>query len=66
MRKMTAWLFVCILLVASCACAERNIIVPDGYVQGEPLPVYRAIPRSEDESSFYDRADPAWFNESGV
>lgn len=66
MRKMTAWLFVCILLVASCACAERNIIVPDGYVQGEPLPVYRALPRSEDESSFYDRADPAWFNESGV
>lgn len=66
MKKILALAFALVILISSCACAERTVIVPNGYVQGEALPVYRAIPRSEDESSFYDRADPAWFNESGV
>jgi len=66
MKKILVWLFACVLLVSSCACAERSVIVPEGYAQGEALPIYRAIPRTEDMVSFYGRTEPAWFNESGV
>lgn len=66
MKKIMALLFACILLFTSCAMAEKTVVLPEGYVQGEPLPIYRAIPRKEKEASFFDKADPTWFNQSGV
>lgn len=66
MKRIVILLFICMLLLASCACAERSVAVPEGYVQGAALPIYRAVYRSADEAAFFERTDAAWFNESGV
>lgn len=66
MKRIMAFLLICVMLIGSCACAETSVIIPSGYVQGKPLPIYQAIPRAEKEVSFFDRTDPAWFNTSGT
>lgn len=66
MKRFAALLLTGLLLCASCACAEPSVVIPEGYVQGDPLPIYRATPRTEKEASFLDHAQPEWFNASGV
>lgn len=53
MKKWIA-LLIAVLTLCSSALAENT------------LPVYRAVPRSESAASFFDKADPDWFNQSGI
>lgn len=46
-------LFLCILMLFS-ACAAAD-----------SLPVYRAVPHTQEDNPFFDKVDPAWFNCSG-
>ena len=61
MKKWIAMLLLVMMLPAA-ALAQVEIRLPEGYTQGEALPLYSAIHRSDGQSTFFDRVDPAWFN----
>lgn len=61
MRKWIAWLMAALMLLSTVAVAE--VIVPEGYQQEQPLPVYRAVHRSVEEASFFDKAVPELFQD---
>lgn len=52
MKKWIA-LMLCILTLFS------------SFALAETLPVYQAVRRTQEEANFFDKADPAWFNQSG-
>ena len=53
MKKWFALFLCALMLLASASMAE------------EMYPVYRAAARTQQEANFFDKADPAWFNQSG-
>lgn len=61
MRKWMAWLLAALMLLGISAQAE--VIVPEGYQEGQSLPVYRAVHRSQKEASFFDKAVPELFQD---
>lgn len=70
-RLAALWLSALALLLPTLAAAQAlpdgaEIVVPEGYVQGEPLPVYRATQRTQKQDGFFDIVQPEWFNQSGV
>lgn len=65
MKRMIGLLCALLLLSAS-ALAQENVILPEGYTQGEPLPVYRAVERTQQQMPLFDRYEPDWLNTSGV
>lgn len=70
---MKNWLSLLLLAVltlsvgAASAVAASGVAidVPQGYVQGEPLPLYRATARTQEQAGFISAANPAWFNPGG-
>ncbi len=65
MKRMIGFLCALLLLSAS-ALARENVLLPEGYTQGEPLPVYRAVERTQKQLPLFERYDPEWLNASGV
>lgn len=65
MKRMIGFLCALLLLSAS-ALAQENVILPEGYTQGDPLPVYRAVERTQQQLPLFDRYEPEWLNASGV
>lgn len=70
-RLAALWLSALTLLLPTLAAAQAlpdgaEIVVPEGYVQGEPLPIYRATQRTQKQNGFFDIVKPEWFNQSGV
>lgn len=63
MKHMTRFLsLLCaLLLTASCACAEPEIIIPEEYARTGTLPVYAAA-----ERDFRTAVQPEMFNSSGI
>lgn len=61
MRKWMAWLLAALMLMSTGAMAEG--MVPESYQEGQPLPVYSAVHRSEEEAAFFDKAAPELFQE---
>lgn len=47
------------------APADIGVTLPEGCAPGDPLPVYHAVMRTQEQASFFDRVDIAWFNQSG-
>lgn len=43
------------------AQAEPTLILPEGYVPGDPLPVYAAV-----RGDYQERLDPQWFTDSAI
>lgn len=79
MNRCNGWLAaalaLCLLMTGVCSASAKEegglpegaeIILPDGYEQGEPLPVYRAAQRTQQQDNFFDQVPPEWFNQSGV
>ena len=62
MKKWIAIGLLLVMLPSAGAMAQVEVTLPQGYIQGEALPVYSASHRSEEESTFFDRVDPAWFH----
>ncbi len=65
MKRMIGFRCALLLLCAS-ALAQETVILPKGYTQGEPLPVYRAVERTQQQLPLFERYEPEWFNASGV
>lgn len=65
MKRIIGFLCALLLLSAS-ALAQENVLLPEGYTQGEPLPVYRAVERTQQQLPIFDCYEPEWLNASGV
>lgn len=65
MKRLIGFLCALLLLSAS-ALAREKVILPEGYTQGEPLPVYRAVERTQQQLPIFDCYEPEWLNASGV
>lgn len=72
MRLAMLWLCTLMLLLSPALAAAQalpegaEIMVPHGYQQGDPLPLYRAAQRTQQQESLFDRVQAEWFNPSGV
>lgn len=53
MKKWFALFLSVLMLLSSAAVAE------------EVYPIYKATARTQEEANFFDKVDPAWFNQSG-
>jgi len=65
MKRLIGFLCALLLLSAS-ALAQETVILPEGYTQGAPLPVYRAVERTQQQLPLFERYEPEWLNPSGV
>ena len=70
MKKLLLLLLLVVLTLsvgaASAEAASGFLIdVPKGYVQGDPLPLYRATARTQAQAGFIGAVNPAWFNPGG-
>lgn len=50
---------------AAAETPDGLFITPEGYTQGGPLPIYRALERNQKQANFFDKVDLGWFNSSG-
>ena len=50
---------------AAAETPDGLFITPEGYTQGGPLPIYRALERNQKQAIFFDKVDVGWFNSSG-
>lgn len=72
MNRCNGWLAaalaLCLLMTGVCSAGAKEegalpegveIILSDGYEQGEPLPVYRAAQRTQQQDNFLTKCRPS-------
>ena len=62
---LAAALLLSLTAGAMAESAGIEVELPQGYVEGSPLPLYRAQERTQTEANFFDKVPLEWFNTSG-